>query len=178
MAKKVFSIFILSLFVASLLAFETVRTEKVRNEKVGYELLDRLVGMFQEMAAKGSGDKDKIDRSLEGMMADAKKAYTEKKVDSVFFQRYNRLLMVIKLTIVEDEEGILGPLIEEEVGAFVKDMKGIKTEVKGKKAVGMVANAIAQGVLELHIYLDTKKDRLKLMEEWEKRLKPETKKEK
>ena len=172
MAKKLLSIsVILFFFFSGLYAVETVRSDEAEVDKIGYELLDRFVGMFQEMAAKGTGGRDKIDKALQGMMEDAKNAFAKKQLDPVFFHRFNRILMVTKLTIVEDQQGIFGPLIQQEVGSFVRDMKGIEAEVTGKKAVGIVADAIAQGVLELHIYLDTKKDRLKLMKEWDKKLK-------
>jgi hypothetical protein len=144
-------------------------------DKIAYELLDRYVSMFQEMAEKGTGGKDKVERALQGMMQDVKKVLTEKHLDPVFFHRFTRLLMVTKLTIVEDQQGVFAHLIDQEVGAFVKDMKGVEAEVTGKEAIGVVADAMAQAVLELHIYLDTKKDRLKLMEEWDKRLKSRAK---
>lgn len=176
MARKVFLLVFLGLFAANLFAIDNSETSAAQNDKQGYVLLDRLVGMFQKMAATGTGGREKVEPALEGIMADAKKAYSEKQIDPVFFRSFNRLLMVIKLTIIEDNEGILGPLIEQEVGEFVADVKGIKIDVTGKKSIGFVADAIAQGILNLHIYLDTEKEREKLMQELEKKLEAEAKK--
>lgn len=178
MAKTLFSIsVILFFFISGLYAVEIVISARAEEDKIGYELLDRFIGMFQEMAAKGTGGRDKVDRALQDMMEDTKSTFAEKQLDPVFFHRFNRILMMTKLTIVEDEQGIFGPLIQQEVGSFVKDVTGIEADVTGKKTIGIVANSLAQGLLDLHIYLDTKKHRAKLMKEWEEWDKKETKSE-
>ena len=106
----------IGLIVSSLPAYND---SSLKDEEVGYALLQRIVNMFQEMAATGTGGREKVDSALSGLMADARQALSEKKIDSVFFYRFNRLLMIIKLTIVEDEKGILKPLIESEIERFV-----------------------------------------------------------
>ncbi len=102
-------------------------------------------------------------------MADAKKARDQGSIDSVFFKRFNRLLMILKLAIVESPEGILGPLVERELSEFVEDVKGEKLEIKGTKGIGVIAGATAEEIINLHLYLDSRKDRDKLMEEFTKR---------
>ncbi len=96
------------------------------------------------------------------MMAEAKKAKKEDQIDQVFFRHYNRLLIVIKLVIVEDTEGILSPLIEREVGGFVEDVKGAKADIMGEGAVGVVAEAIAEEIINLSLYLDNLKRKQEL----------------
>ena len=135
-------------------------------EKDGYVLLDKVVMTFQKMAESGSGGKDKVDNALEAIMADAKKAKTEGSIDSVFFKRFHRLLMILKLAIVESPEGILGPLVEKEISEFVEDVKGEDFYIKGKKGIGTLAAAAAEEIINLHLYLDHRKDRDKLMEEF------------
>lgn len=122
--------------------------------------------MFQEMAATGTGGREKVDSALSGLMADARQALSEKKIDSVFFYRFNRLLMIIKLTIVEDEKGILKPLIESEIERFVLDKTGEKINQQ-EDSIGTVAQAVAEGIIDLHLYLRTKPERLKILKDME-----------
>jgi hypothetical protein len=162
MIKKLFAISLTPILVLwSSTKGDRAQPSGDERDKIGYELLDRYVSMFQKMAEKGTGGRDNVDKALQNMMQDVKKAMTEKNLDPVFFHRFTRLLMVTKLTIVEDQQGVFAGLIDQEVGAFVKDIRGVEAEVTGKKAIGVVADAIAQAVLELHIYLDTKKHRTK-----------------
>lgn len=130
--------------------------------------MDKVISTFKEMAEKGSGGREKVIPALEEMMADAKKAKEQEQIDPVFFNRYNRLLMVMKLFLVEDEEGILRPVIEREIGEFVWDVEGIKLDSSGKKVIGFFSQAIADELVNLHLYLDNieKKQELrkKLME--------------
>jgi hypothetical protein len=140
------------------------------DKQAGYVLLDKVISTFKGMAEKGSGGRDKVNSALEEMMADAKKAKDQEQIDPVFFNRYNRLLMVLKLLLVEDEEGILGPVIEREVGEFVKDVEGIKLDSPGKEAIGQVSEAIADELVNLHLYLDNIEKKQELKEKlWEKK---------
>jgi hypothetical protein len=123
-------------------------------KQAGYSLLDKVISTFKGMAEKGTGGREKVIPALEEMMADAKKAKDQEQIDPVFFNRYNRLLMVMKLLLVEDEEGILRPVVEREVGDFVWDVEGIKLDGSGKKNIGYVSEAIADELINLHLYLD------------------------
>ncbi|MCJ7578970.1 MAG: hypothetical protein MUP98_00370 [Candidatus Aminicenantes bacterium] len=59
----------------------------------------------------------------------------------------------------------------------VSDMMGVQ---KGREAssIGVLAEALQQGILNLQFYLDTKNQRQKLMEDWEKKIDPTEKKTK
>lgn len=159
MARKISLLVFLGFFCMNLSAAE----------KDGYVLLDKVVMTFQEMAESGSGGKDKVDNALEAIMADAKKAKAQGSIDPVFFKRFHRLLMILKLAVVESPEGILGPLVERELSEFVEDVKGEKLEIKGTKGIGTIAGATAEEIINLHLYLDNRKDRDKLMEEFTKK---------
>lgn len=158
MTQKVCLLFLLSFFSLNLYADEV--------DKTGYALLDKIVITFRDLAQHGSGGIENVDSLLEEMMADAIKAREDNKVDLVFFRRYNRLLMVLKLSIVEDDKGILSSLIEREVSSFVLDVKGEKANVQGKEAIGTIASAIADEILNLHLYLDNRERRDELMKEF------------
>lgn len=146
----------------SLISAEISRVPSTKEGKAGHALLDKLVMSFKGMTEKGTGGREVVDDSLKAMMAEAKKAKKENQIDQVFFRHYNRLLIVIKLVIVEDTEGILSPLIEREVGGFVEDVKGAKADIMGEGAVGVVAEAIAEEIINLSLYLDNLKRKQEL----------------
>lgn len=177
MAKKFVLYFSLLIFVAGLWAIEDAGIAQNSKGDTGNVLLERLIGMFQTMAATGSGGYDNVNAKLEGIMAETKKAFSENKIDPYFFRHFHRILLVIKLTIVEDQQGILGSLIEREAEEFVSDMMGVQ---KGRdvSSIGVLAEALQQGILNLQLYLDTKDQRQKLMEDWEKKIDPNEKKTK
>ena len=120
----------------------------------GTTLLDLFIDSLREMAQRGTPENN--EKRLQEVMIAANKAREAKTIDSVFFLRFNRMLAVTKLVIVPDPGGILAPVIEVVLGAFVQDMTGRSfREGKGPEAVNMVANALAQEIINLQIYLDT-----------------------
>ncbi len=94
--------------------------EVVAESGSGPVLVDKLVVLFEQMASS----KAKIDPVLDDLMASAKKARAEQRVDARFFARYTRLLQVFKLVTLEDKEGILRPIADRECAAFIKDIEG------------------------------------------------------
>jgi hypothetical protein len=120
----------------------------------GTTLLDLFIDSLRDMAQRGTPED--IEKRLQEVMIAANKAREAKAIDPVFFLRFNRMLAVTKLVIVPDPGGILAPVIEVVLGAFVQDMTGRSfREGKGPEAVNMVANALAQEIINLQIYLDT-----------------------
>jgi len=144
-------------------------------DEAGYALLDKYILSFKQMAEEGTGGIEKVENALEGMMAEAKKDKAQGLIDPVFFNRYRRLLMITKLAIIEDPEGILSPLIEREISEFIEDITGEKLNMGGKGGIGAMAGALAEEVINLHMYLDNKKNREKLMEELKKKITKEKK---
>lgn len=121
----------------------------------GTTLLDLFIDSLRDMARPGTPLED-IEKGLQEVMIAANKAREAKAIDPVFFVRFNRMLAVTKLVSVPDPGGILAPVIEVVLGAFVEDMTGRSfREGKGPEAVNMVANALAQEIINLQIYLDT-----------------------
>lgn len=177
MAKKFVLYFSLLIFVAGLWAIDDAGITQNSKSDSGNVLLERLMGMFQTMAATGSGGRDKVNPEIEDIMSETKEAFSENKIDPYFFRHFHRILLVIKLTIVEDQQGILGPLIERKAEDFVSDMMGAQ---KGRDAssIGVLAEALQQGILNLQLYLDTKDMRQKLLADWEKKFNPAEKKAK
>lgn len=138
-------------------------------EKDGYVLLEKVVVAVEEMAEFGAGGKDEIDTTLEAILADAKEAKAQGAIDAVFYKRFHGILIILKLAMVESSQGVLGPLIKRELSEFVEDTTGEKGEMEGIKAVGTLAAAVSEEILNLHLYLRTRKDRDRIMEEYKKK---------
>jgi hypothetical protein len=150
-------------------------------DEAAYALLDKLVLSFKDMAEKGAGG-EAVSDALNEMMASAKKAEVQGQIDPVFFRRFKRILIILKLAITADKEGILEPVIEREIEEFVKDIfgeTGADVNKNGKPVIGIgqIAGAVAEEILNLRIYLDTKEEKMKLMEEYKKQFTSTKKKE-
>lgn len=126
-------------------------------KRAGYALLDVYVKSFQEMAAQGSSGAD-LENRLRAMAADAKKAKEAGEINLVFYSRYARILAITKLLVQPYQGNILIPVIDREVTDFLLDITGeepIAYKSGGPPAVGQVANALAEEIVNLQIYLDT-----------------------
>ena len=56
--------------------------------------------------------------------------------------------------MIEDRKGIQVSLIKKEIGEFVEYIQGGKSDIKGKKGIGIIAVAVAEEILNLYIYLN------------------------
>jgi len=110
------------------------------------------------------------------MMNDAKNAKARNQIDDVFFKRFHRILLVLKIVITpveRDESDIMGPLHFREINQFIEDIEGIKYDVKeagSSEAIDMFSKAISHEIINLRLYLDTKEKREKLIAEYEKQV--------
>lgn len=168
MPKRVLSLLILILFTVPLMAEDpgAVPVDK----KVGYALLDALAQTFHEMAMTGTGGVEKVTQAIQKFMADARKAKEQNQIDAVFFGRYRRVLAIIKLAIAPDPSGILGHMIDQELSSFVYEVLGEDWKGSGPGAIGQVANAIAEEIINLHLYLDNIETKEKLRKAWDEKM--------
>jgi hypothetical protein len=126
-------------------------------KKAGYLLLDQYVTSFREMATRGASGAD-LENRLRAMASDAKKARETGDINLVFYSRYARILAITKLLVQPDQGDILIPIIDREVTDFLLDITGedpIAYKAGGPPAIGQVANALAEEIVNLQIYLDT-----------------------
>jgi hypothetical protein len=159
--------------VLNLTALENPGTAE---RKGGYAILDLYVQSFQEMAAKGA--RDILEPKLSTIMAAAVKAKEQGEIDQVFASRFSRLMAVTKLVIVPDQDKILAPVVEQEIRRFVKDVLGEDLPTGEKIGIGVVAESLAQEIINLQIYLDTKDQRQQMLKDFYKRFQgPEKKKD-
>jgi hypothetical protein len=135
----------------------------------GYVLLDRIQSLFQDLATNGPGSKAKIDPALESIMADAAAAKAKKQIDPVYYRRFDRLMRIMKLTLVMDHSAIFASLTEKEFADFAEDVLGSRQgaiDKDGKPGIGPLAGALAEEIVNLRLYLDTKDQKAKLLEQW------------
>ena len=134
----------------------------------GTELLDSLVLSFKELANSGKGGYEAVNKVLQNSMAGLKKAGEQGRIDAVFYMRYKRMLTIMKLAVIDtsyDPEGILDDFILRELSDFDEDVTGLKSE-RENRGIGALAGAIAEEILNLHIYLDGLKNRDKLVDKY------------
>ncbi len=175
MFKKFACLLVVILVSASLFAEESGIAPV--DKKVGYALLDAIGQTFHEMTVSGTGGVDKVTEAVLKFMADARKARDQNQIDAVFFARYRRLLAIIRLAVAPDPEGILVLLLNEEFARFVREVLGEEYKVTGPQAIGQVANAIADELINLRLYLDNIETKEKLRKAWDEKMSGPTKKD-
>ncbi len=147
------------------------------DKTVGYALLDALGQTFYEMAMTGTGGVEKVTGAVQKFMADARKAKEHNQIDGVFFVRYSRVLAIIKVAVAPDPDGILVPFFSVELARFVREVLGEEYKGSGPQAIGQIANAIADEIINLHLYLDDMETKEKLRTAWDEKFSGRPKKE-
>ena len=125
------------------------RTFNIPGDGPGYDLLRMM-----------SNDVTEIFKSFEHFntvsnkwITQARAAKDKGQVDELFFERYKRLAVVLKLLAIPDEQkvGILTDLIVEEINKFGVDPLPKTFELKGMSSV---ASKLAEEIMSLKSYLD------------------------
>jgi hypothetical protein len=172
MLKKIVLVFCVVIFSSALWAKDSAIVPSSKDE-AGYLLLDKIITGFKTMAEKGSGGYESVNNLLEEAMAEAKAARAQEKIDAPFFSRYRRLLVVAKLAIVDipyDKEGILDEFIVREINSFINDITGergtLEASGENKRGIGSIAAAMAEEIINLHIYLDGQKNRPEILKKF------------
>jgi hypothetical protein len=176
MKKTIFAITLIILLSAGLFAVETGMNKPNGEREAGYTLLESIVVSFGELARTGKGGFDDVFPFLQNQMAELKKAKAQEQIDALFFMRYHRILEVIMLAIrppESDPEGILDDFTIREMRKFIVDVSGVDADISSVKhrGIGVIAGAIAEEILNLHVYLDGLENREELLRkysEWTK----------
>ena len=151
---KRFGIWLLGICILSL-NLSAMEGGAAAMKKAGYNLLDMYVKSFQEMAARGTSSGE-LETNLQAMAAEAKKAKEAGDINLVFYAHYARILALTKLIVNPDPGNLLMPVIDREIADFLKDVTGEDIIARtGSVAIGQVANALAEELINLQIYLDT-----------------------
>jgi TonB family protein len=138
-----------------LFCFLFLTTGLFSSNKGGYVLLDRMVVAFNEMSGAGEIGESKINFALNGMMSEARKAKAQEKVDRYFYERYTKILRILKLAVIYDPEGILLNLLRKESVEFIGEVKG-EDFYRGKEdnLITLLAEVITEEISNLKGYLD------------------------
>ena len=177
MIKKAI-VFLMIIFLFLLLCpfLKAAGKAKPAEENAGYALLDTVFVTFKELAESRESVMEKTNEALANMMKEAKDARTQNQIDDVFFKRFHRILLVLKIVITPAswyEADIMGPLYFREINQFIEDIEGEPYDVKkagGHEAINKLTQAISHEIIELRLYLDTKEKREKLIAEYEKQV--------
>jgi len=125
---------------------------QITGKQAGYILLNSIVVTFAELSRTGKGSEEMILRELNSWMAQARLAKEKKLIDNEFFERYKRILVVIRLTIIREADHAFDHLIIREINKF-----DIPRKMEGKvRGLATAADALAQEILSLKRYLDQK----------------------
>jgi len=177
MTKKMIAVLLIVLFL--MIFYGNLKALGISNpveESAGYALLDTVFVTFKELAEMREPVMEKTDKALANMMKEAKNAKAQNQIDDVFFKRFSRILLVLKLVITpveKDDSDIMGQLFIGELNRFIEDIEGIKYDVQkagSSEAINMFSKAISHEIVDLRLYLDTKEKREKLIEEYEKQV--------
>lgn len=127
---------------------------RITGKQAGYVLLDSIVVLFAELVRADTAEEADIVRELNGWMARARTAQEQGLIDEVFFKRYKRILVVIRLTIVKYANHAFDHLIIREINKFDIPQK-YKDKVK-IAGLASVSDALVEEILSLKRYLDNK----------------------
>ena len=169
-SKKIITVLLFGLFFGGSLVFPQEAPFRVKGDGIGYVLLDDFIILFEDAGASSpEAFQKKVKDAIARLVSVAQKAVDEGKIDSLFFERYKRLLRVVRLIMMEDPEGLLTQLIISEALQFdTNEKEKLKFKEKlekdnayknyGNKGIGLgfVAAALAEEVLSLKNYLDEK----------------------
>lgn len=127
---------------------------RITGKQAGYVLLDSIVVLFAELSRTGTAGEADIVRALNNWMARARTAKKEGLIDEVFFKRYKRLLVVIRLTSVKYTNHAFDHLIIREINKFdIPQKYKDKAKIAG---LASTADALVEEILSLKRYLDNK----------------------
>ena len=152
------------------------RSSAPAEESAGYALLDSLVVAFKELAEMREAVIERTEEALGSMMKEARRAKAQDQIDSVFFKRFHRILMVIKCVITpvpKNDAGIMKPLYFGAINEFITDVEGEPYDIEKvgeNEAINKFTLAISHEIIDLRIYLDNKEKREKLIEEYQELL--------
>ncbi len=146
-------------------------------ESAGHALLDSLVVAFKELAEQREAVMERTNTALGEMAREAQRANAQGQIDTVFFKRFQRILIVIKCVInpiVKDEEGwFIKSLYFGAINKFIEDIQGEPFDIEKSghsAAINKFTQAVSQEIVDLRIYLDNKEKREKLIEEYQELL--------
>lgn len=120
----------------------------------GEILLDKLSAMFESFGA-GTLQQAVAFKTLDGLEAEAAKAFKESKIPKFFFDRYGRLLKFVRLLMTTPSTDAEKAMADKEIGRFVEDILGETwdPEASASTQIRQCAEAVAGELTSLELDL-------------------------
>lgn len=112
-------------------------------------LLDRFEAFFRNAPKTGAAGYDSIQPVFSELMRMARQALADHQIDQQFFDRYARVLRVMLLASISDQEEILKPVTNPEFISFIRDVLGKNVDGPAKAPLGDFSNAVATEITNL-----------------------------
>jgi hypothetical protein len=175
--KAITLCFLIILFIFCLNLHSSSSSLPPADENAGYALLDSLVVAFKELAEQREAVMERTDAAIGEMAREAQRANAQGLIDTIFFKRFHRILIVIKCVITpvsKDEEGwFFKSLYFGAINKFIEDIEGEPFDIEKSGhsvAINKFTLAVSHEIVDLRIYLDNKEKREKLIEEYQELL--------
>lgn len=94
------------------------------------KLITDVNALFEKMSQTMVGEQEQA-AILDTAMEAATELRAANSIDASFLKRFQRVLLVIRLSFITDRSGILKTLVFREMAGFVKDVSGEKFDPEG-----------------------------------------------
>lgn len=164
--------------VSSILFGNTNKT--TTGSKEGYVLLTDMFAVIIKGLNPNNKTKINYDKVLTELYNKSKKFKEDKKIDTIFYNRYTELLLGFKFATQDsnkDPERLLWTFVNKRIVRYIELKGGVKSDIKdlkkmyflhGNIGLGSFVSAAFNEIVDLHIYLSTKNDRKKIFSDYMK----------
>jgi len=147
--KKKGYVFVILIFTLVCLLHSNVDVDKEL-----YSLVNDVIQKFKDISVSGKIDHKAFNLFITEYLVKAKKLKKEGKIDAHFFNRYRQILGVLLLTITNNPEGILNPILRDTLEKFeTLDEYILLPEKSISNNLASVASVISKELIDLHLYL-------------------------
>lgn len=121
------------------------------------KLITDVDTLFEKMSQTVVGEEEQL-AVLDKAMEAATELRASNRIDAAFLKRFQRVLLVIRLSFITDRSGILRSLVDREMAGFVKDITGEKFDPQGPPTaqIVMFSKAVDAELLNLYGLVRTK----------------------
>jgi hypothetical protein len=128
----------------------------VQDTHPAVKLITDVNALFEKMSRTVVGEQEQA-AVLDTAMDAATELRAANNIDDSFLKRFQRVLLVIRLSFITDRSGILKTLVFQEMTRFVKDVTGEKFNPEGPATaqIGMFSKAVDTELMNLYGLVQT-----------------------
>jgi len=121
------------------------------------KLMEDVNALFDKISGTVVSEQEQV-AGLDKAMEAATELRAANKIDAAFLKRFQRVLLVIRLSLITDRSGILRSLVAGEMAGFVKDVTGEKFDPQGPPTaqIVMFVKAVNTEIMNLYGLVRTK----------------------